>query len=146
MGILLPATKISVLQLYLRIVFLHILDSLSGEERCWCTSTAKIKQRHISHVGPSECLVCGCSRHVDDYGDRILWCGPCKEVTLNEMQHQFYSNPHQSTHGVCGCSRHVDDYEDRICWCDSCKEVTMMEMQDRFHANLLQATRESSIG
>ena len=82
-----------------------------------------------------ECYKCGCSRHVDEVGDRICWCDEC--LTSTEYGECY----------MCGCSRHVDEVGDRICWCDECDSLDWESLwKPKWNRTLLDLADEQDTG
>jgi hypothetical protein len=115
-----------------------------GDRTCWCDSCdfdfellwEKIKSlrlaNNIRHSSDDDhgCVVCGCYRHYDSYGDRTCWCDSCDfdfELPWEKIKSLRLANNirHSSDDDhceICGCSQHVDDVGDRTCWCDACSQ------------------------
>lgn len=115
---------------------------------CWAHKTEPDLSVHPPPVlNPSWCQVCGCSRHVDEFGDRVCWCDACHDIDWSaerEREGRWYSYEQEQEDlryeqqklwssleypsstcpcPVCGFSRHVDIHGDRVCWCDSCRTM-----------------------
>jgi hypothetical protein len=81
-------------------------------------------------VVDKSCVVCGCHRHFDSYGDRICWCDSCRDIELPwemirslRLKNNIYYISDEDDHcAICGCRQHVDDVGDRTCWCDACSQ------------------------
>jgi hypothetical protein len=108
------------------------------------TSFALLEQefcREITHDGDqfdrsrqpkvdNSCVVCGCHRHFDSYGDRTCWCDSCdfdfelpwEKIKSLRLENNIRHSSDDDHCEICGCSQHVDDVGDRTCWCDACSQ------------------------
>jgi hypothetical protein len=115
-----------------------------GDRTCWCDSCdfdfelpwEKIKSlrlaNNIRHSSDDDhgCVVCGCHRHYDSYGDRTCWCDSCdfdfklpwEMIKSLRLENNIRHSSDDDHCEICGCSQHVDDVGDRTCWCDACSQ------------------------
>jgi hypothetical protein len=62
----------------------------------------KMKRVHLFQLARAECTACGCSREVDDNGDRVCFCDPCRAAGYQR------SNGHPWSR-MRNIARHKDD-------------------------------------
>jgi len=100
------------------------------------------------------CKWCGCSQHLDCYGDRVCWCDVCSldfdwESAIQGHRGSYKRscrNLNEEGCKWCGCSQNLDNYGDRVCYCDVCSLGFDWESALQYHRRGIRCCKKCGDG